>query len=77
MFVNNHFSFLNINSTKNLSSNILLKTKEIILSRQKYYSFIESLTKENLTDKPLYELPKTRMKHSESQKNIQSDNNIF
>ena len=77
MFVNNHFSFLNINSTKNKSSNILLKTKEITLSRQKYYSFIESLTKENSIDKPLYELPKIRMKHSESQKNIQSNNNIF
>ena len=76
MFVNN-FSFFDTKSTKNISSNILLKTKKITLSRQKYYSFIESLSKENSSDKPLYQLPIIRLKHSESQKNIKQNNSIF
>ena len=77
MFVNSHFSFFDTKSTKNISSNILLKTKKITLSRQKYYSFIESLSKENSSDKPLYQLPIIRLKHSESQKNIKQNNSIF
>ena len=74
MSLNKHFSFFDIKSTKNISSKILLKTKELTLSRQKYNSFIESFTKDNSTDKPLYALPILRIKHSESQKNIKQNN---
>ena len=78
MFLNNHFPLLNSRSTKNIQTKILLKTKELTLSREKYNSFIDSSF--NSSDrKTIHHLPKIKiMKYSESQKNIEQKNeNIF
>lgn len=42
MILYNHFSLIHSRSTKNISTKILSKTKDLTLSREKYNSFIES-----------------------------------
>ena len=65
----NNFSFISIQSTKNVSTKVLQKTKELTLSRQKYNSFLDSTI--STQEKKNYKLPKIKMKHSDSQKTIE------
>ena len=67
----NHFSLIHSRSTKNISTKILSKTKELTLSREKYNSFIESSLISS-GKQIIHRLPKIKlMRHSESQKSFE------
>ena len=83
MILYNHFSLIHSRSTKNISTKILSKTKDLTLSREKYNSFIESSLISS-GKKIIHHLPKINlMRHSESQKSFEQkkenimDNLIF
>ena len=72
----NNYSLIDSHSTKNISSKILQKTKQLTLSREKYNSFLDLSI--NSREKRFHKLPPLNLKHSESQKNIQEKSeNIF
>ena len=76
MFFFNNYSLIDSHSTKNISSKILQKTKQLTLSREKYNSFLDLSI--NSREKRFHKLPPLNLKHSESQKNIQEKSeNIF
>ena len=80
MYLYKSFSSFDAHSTKNtsdISTKILLRTKQLALSREKYHSFLNSHSKGNSSEKSIYEYPlmKIKMKHSESQKSIENKSN--
>ena len=80
MYLYKSLSLLDAQSPKNTartSTKILLRTKQLTLSRDKFHSFLNSHSRGNLSEKSIYEYPliKPKMKHSESQKNINNKNN--
>lgn len=86
MYLYKSLSLLDAESAKNTartSTKILLRTKQLTLSRDKYHSFLNSHSRGNSSEKSIYEYPmmKPRMKHSESQKSINyidnKRNNVF
>ena len=80
MYLYKSLSLLDAQSPKNTartSTKILLRTKQLTLSRDKFHSFLNSHSRGNLSEKLIYEYPliKPKLKHSESQKNINNKNN--
>ena len=76
--MHSHLSLINIHSFKNISNRILQRTKQLTLSGEKYKTFLDTSlkeSKENIMDKSNNnKLPIINIKHSESQKNITSNN---
>ena len=78
MFLYSHLSLLDSQATKNISTSIFKRTKQLTLSKDKFSNFMDSSllqTKDNQSS--FYKLPKINFNHCDSQKDIKFTKNKF